>query len=99
MPASGPRPGRVAGHPAHRIDELLPWNWRPRSGANRSVSRTCRGIPEWVKVLAGCLALIIGASAPTARYYTSVWEPSGTMILGEDQGREPQPDQSLCGTA
>jgi len=22
---------RIAGHPAHRIDELLPWNWRPGS--------------------------------------------------------------------
>jgi IS66 C-terminal element len=22
---------RVATHPAHRLDELLPWNWAPRS--------------------------------------------------------------------
>ena len=24
---------RIAGHPAHRIDELLPCNWRPNSAA------------------------------------------------------------------
>jgi transposase len=24
---------RIAGHPAHRIDELLPWHWRPNSAA------------------------------------------------------------------
>jgi hypothetical protein len=24
---------RIAGYPAHRLDELLPWNWRPRAVA------------------------------------------------------------------
>ena len=25
---------RIAGHPAHRLDELAPWNWKPQAPAN-----------------------------------------------------------------
>ncbi|MBB4197510.1 hypothetical protein GGD83_001296 [Rhodoblastus sphagnicola] len=25
---------RIAGHPAHRLDELVPWNWKPQAPAS-----------------------------------------------------------------
>jgi transposase len=29
---------RMAGHPAHRLDELLPWNWRPSTSAGLALA-------------------------------------------------------------
>ena len=29
---------RIAGHPAHRLDELAPWNWKPQALANSALA-------------------------------------------------------------
>ena len=29
---------RIAGHPAHRLDELVPWNWKPQALANSALA-------------------------------------------------------------
>src|SRR5205085_5739508 len=29
---------RIAGHPSHRIDDLLPWNWQPRNAPRRQAA-------------------------------------------------------------
>jgi len=30
--------GRIADHPSHRLDGLLPWNWWPTNAALRQVA-------------------------------------------------------------
>jgi transposase len=29
---------RIAAYPAHRLDELLPWNWMPRTSVMAAVA-------------------------------------------------------------